>query len=119
MLADAMLLSLLLLLLLLGCHGIMQLVISAAGKNFCAGLDLAYLTDTFGSKMQPGSSSSSSSGSSSCPARTSYAFRQDILQMQVRTVALRHTGIACCSPAAPQTFRRNDLSSSPAAADDF
>jgi enoyl-CoA hydratase/carnithine racemase len=56
-----------------------QLVISAAGKNFCAGLDLSYLTDTFGSKMQP----SSSSSSSSCPARMRYAFRQDILQMQV------------------------------------
>ncbi|WIA37909.1 hypothetical protein OEZ86_001286 [Tetradesmus obliquus] len=55
------------------------LVISAAGKNFCAGLDLSYLSDTFGSKMQP---SSSSSSSSSCPARMRYTFRQDILQMQ-------------------------------------
>uniref|UniRef100_A0A383VWV4 Enoyl-CoA hydratase n=1 Tax=Tetradesmus obliquus TaxID=3088 RepID=A0A383VWV4_TETOB len=57
----------------------LQLVISAAGKNFCAGLDLSYLSDTFGSKMQPPSSSSSSG---SCPARMRYAFRQDILQMQ-------------------------------------
>eukprot|EP00882_Tetradesmus_deserticola_P020717 GHRQ01022385.1.p1 GENE.GHRQ01022385.1~~GHRQ01022385.1.p1 ORF type:complete len:297 (+),score=109.66 GHRQ01022385.1:40-930(+) len=58
-------------------HEIRVLVISAAGKNFCAGLDLAYLTDTFGSKMQqqPGNSSS-------CPARMRYAFREDILQMQ-------------------------------------
>eukprot|EP00882_Tetradesmus_deserticola_P019005 GHRQ01020446.1.p1 GENE.GHRQ01020446.1~~GHRQ01020446.1.p1 ORF type:complete len:298 (+),score=51.99 GHRQ01020446.1:130-1023(+) len=58
-------------------HEIRVLVISAAGKNFCAGLDLAYLTNTFGSKMQqqPGNSSS-------CPARMHYAFREEILQMQ-------------------------------------
>lgn len=50
-----------------------QLILSAAGKNFCAGLDLSYLTNTFGAKMQD----------SSCPARLRAGFRQDILQMQV------------------------------------
>lgn len=75
----------------------MQLVISAAGKNFCAGLDLSYLTDTFGTKMQQQSDSSSS-----CPARMRYAFRQDILQMQVRELLALHTATATCSPSQHQ-----------------
>jgi hypothetical protein len=98
-LADAALLWLLLLASCRAAIGSLQLVISAAGKNFCAGLDLSYLTDTFGSKMQPGSSSSSSS-SSSCPARTRYSFRQDILQMQVGRGCCCHTIDVACSPAA-------------------
>jgi hypothetical protein len=92
---DGILLCLLLLSSCWAAVHFMQLVISAAGKNFCAGLDLSYLTDTFGSKMQPGSSSSSS-----CPARTRYAFRQDILQMQVGEGCCCHTAMVAYSPAA-------------------
>eukprot|EP00878_Enallax_costatus_P042661 GHUV01050091.1.p1 GENE.GHUV01050091.1~~GHUV01050091.1.p1 ORF type:complete len:241 (+),score=61.09 GHUV01050091.1:428-1150(+) len=49
------------------------LVISAAGKNFCAGLDLSYLAGTFGAKMHD---------QQQCPARLREKFRHDILAMQ-------------------------------------
>lgn len=52
----------------------LQCIVSAAGKNFCGGLDLSYLNNTFGAKMQD---------PKACPARLRDGFRQEILQMQV------------------------------------
>lgn len=74
----------------------LQCIITAAGKNFCAGLDLSYLTGTFGAKMQPQPQQQQSDGSqaqqTSCPARLRNDFRQEILDMQVGMCALQNTG---------------------------
>jgi hypothetical protein len=55
-----------------------QAIISAAGKNFCGGLDLSYLNNTFGAKMRV-----DPAAGTTCPARLRDGFRQDILLMQV------------------------------------
>lgn len=47
-------------------------LITAAGKNFCAGIDLAYFSAQFGTTSNTGA----------CPARARHQARADILHMQ-------------------------------------
>lgn len=71
------------------CPPTQQCIISAAGKNFCAGLDLSYLSGTFGAKMRD---------PTACPGRLRDSFRRDILAMQVRqTGTSSYVNVCCCS----------------------
>ncbi|KAF8069709.1 DCI1 [Scenedesmus sp. PABB004] len=57
-------------------------VVSAAGRNFCAGLDLGYLAGTFAARR----------GAAGCPARAREALRRDIGAMQAA-----FTGLEACA----------------------
>ena len=56
-----------------------QVVISGCGRNFCAGIDLAYLQDMFKRLAQV-----------SCPGRMREQFRRHIMIMQVNMHACMH-----------------------------